>query len=389
MLQKAKRLAKIPPYLFSELRDKIGKARADGIDVISLAIGDPVEPTPQPIIDELCRAAQDPANHRYPTDEEKGMAALRKEVCAWYASRYHAPVAPETECLILVGSKEGCHHFALAMLNPGDIALVTDPGYPGYKPSIWFAGATPYPVPMKAENGFLPDLDAIPADVARKATGFYLNYPNNPTGACATPEFLAKLVRFARENDIAIAYDNPYIDVVFDGEKPLSILSIEGAKDVAVEFNSFSKPFNMTGWRLGMALGSPTIVAAMAQVKSNTDSGVFNAIQYAGIAGLKQCAADIDGMLAVYERRRRLAADTLNKLGWNCTPPKGTFYLWTPTPDGRPAAEFCAEVFDKAHIVLTPGNAYGEFGEGYVRLSMTVSDARLAEAMNRIEKAFG
>ena len=257
MLRKATRLEKIPPYLFMELRNKINKAKAAGVDVISLAIGDPVEPTPGPIIEELCRAAHDPANHRYPTDEEKGMAALRREVCRWYAERYAAPVDPETECLILIGSKEGCHHFALAMVNPGDTVLVTDPGYPGYKPSIWFAGAEPYPVPMTAENGFLPDLGKIPADVARKAKAFYLNYPNNPTGAVATPEFLTKLVAFAREHSIAICYDNPYIDIVFDGARPLSILSIEGAKEVAVELNSFSKPFNMTGWRLGHGAGEP------------------------------------------------------------------------------------------------------------------------------------
>ncbi len=304
MLRKATRLEKIPPYLFMELRNKINKAKAAGVDVISLAIGDPVESTPGPIIEELCRAAHDPANHRYPTDEEKGMAALRREVCRWYAERYAAPVDPETECLILIGSKEGGHHFALAMVNPGDTVLLTDPGYPGYRPSIWLAGAEPYPVPMTAENGFLPDLRKIPADVVRKAKAFYLNYPNNPTGAVATPEFLTQLVAFAREHSIAICYDNPYIDIVFDGARPLSILSIAGAKDVAVELNSFSKPFNMCGWRLGMALGNPTAIAAMAQVKSNTDSGVFNAVQYAGIAALRHCKPEVEKML----RRLRAAA---------------------------------------------------------------------------------
>ena len=387
MLKKAKRLEKIPPYLFMELRQKINRARAAGVDVISLAIGDPVEPTPQPIVDELCRTAQLPENHRYPTDEEKGMAALRKAVCRWYADRYHAELDPEDECLILIGSKEGCHHFALAMVNPGDLVLVTDPGYPGYKPSIWFAGAEPYPVPMVAENGFLPDLDRIPADVAARASAFYLNYPNNPTGAVATRDFLHKLVGFARENNIALCYDNPYIDIVFDGEKPLSILSIEGARDVAVELNSFSKPFNMTGWRLGMALGNATAVAAMAQVKSNTDSGVFNAVQYAGIAGLKQCASSLEDMLEIYRRRRQLVVDTLNAHGWDYTPPRGTFYLWVPVPEGKASVAFATGLFEEAHIVVAPGSAYGEYGEGYIRFSLTVPDARLEEAMDRLGKA--
>jgi len=389
MLKKAERLANIPPYLFMELRKKINAAKASGIDVISLAIGDPVEPTPTPIIEELCRTARLPENHRYPTDEEKGMAALREEVCRWYADRYSAALDPEEECLILIGSKEGCHHFALAMLNPGELVLVTDPGYPGYKPSIWFAGAEPYPVPMTAANGFLPDLDKIPRKIAERASAFYLNYPNNPTGAVATPEFLRKLVDFARANNIALCYDNPHIDIVFDGAKPLSILSSEGAKEVAVELNSFSKPFNMTGWRLGMALGNRTAVAAMAQVKSNTDSGVFNAVQYAGIVGLKQCASSVEEMLKIYARRRRLVVDTLNAHGWSYTPPKGTFYLWTPVPAGKTSVDFATELFETAHVVVTPGSAYGEYGEGYIRFSLTVPDARLEEAMERLKNALG
>ncbi len=389
MLHRAKRLESIPPYLFMELRNKINRARAEGIDVISLAIGDPVEPTPAPIIEELCEAARRPENHRYPTDEEKGMAVLRQEVCRWYVQRYGAELDPEQECLILIGSKEGCHHFALAMVNPGDVVLVTDPGYPGYKPSIWFAGGEPYPVAMTAENGFLPDLKSIPADVRQRASAFYLNYPNNPTGAVATPEFLRTLVDFARENSIAICYDNPYIEIVFDGEKPLSLLSIEGAKDVAVELNSFSKPFNMTGWRLGMALGNRTAIAAMAQVKSNTDSGVFNAIQYAGTAALRECAPNIEEMLNIYGRRRELVVGTLNKLGWDYAPPKGTFYLWVPTPQGKSSLELADELFERAHVVVTPGSAYGQYGEGYIRFSLTVPDQRLEEAMERLSRALG
>ena len=242
MLRQARRLEKIPPYLFMELRSKINRAKAAGVDVISLAVGDPVEATPRPIVDELCREAHRPENHRYPTDEEKGMGELRQEVCRWYSEQYGVEADPESECLILIGSKEGCHHFALGMVNAGDLVLVTDPGYPGYKPSIWFAGGEPYPVPITASNDFLPDLNGIPRDVCERAAAFYLNYPNNPTGAVANPSFLRRLVDFARENAIAICYDNPYIEIVFEGAQPLSILSVEGAKDVAVELNSFSKP---------------------------------------------------------------------------------------------------------------------------------------------------
>ena len=287
-MRTADRLKKIPPYLFMELRNKIAKARAAGVDVISLAIGDPVEPTPGPVIEELARAAHDPANHRYPTDEEKGMLIFRQAVAKWYADRYQASLDPATEVLALIGSKEGCHHFVLARVNPGDVVLMTDPGYPAYRASILMAGGEPVNVPIRAENGYLPRLADIPTDVASKATAMFLNYPNNPTGATATPAFLRELVEFARQYDIAICYDNPYIEVVFDGEKPLSFLSIPGAKDVGVELNSLSKPFNMTGWRLGMALGNKDLIAAISQVKENTDSGVFNAIQFAGITALSQ-----------------------------------------------------------------------------------------------------
>ena len=282
----AERLKKIPPYLFMELRNKIAQARAAGIDVISLAIGDPVEPTPEPVVDELARAGRDPANHRYPTDEEKGMLAFRRAVADWYASRYRVTLDPATEILALIGSKEGCHHFVLGRVNPGEAVLMTDPGYPAYRASILIAGGEPVNVPIRAEHGYLPQLADIPSDIARRASAMFLNYPNNPTGATATPAFLREVVEFARHYDIAICYDNPYIEVVFDGEKPLSFLSVPGAKDVGIELNSLSKPFNMTGWRLGMAVGNKDLIAAISQVKENTDSGVFNAIQFAGITAL-------------------------------------------------------------------------------------------------------
>lgn len=386
-MRTAERLKRIPPYLFMELRQKIARARAEGVDVISLAIGDPVEPTPARIVQELERAARDPANHRYPTDEEKGMLAFRQAVARFYQRRYGVELDPATEIIALIGSKEGCHHFVLARVNPGDVVLMTDPGYPAYRASILIGGGEPVSVPIRPEHGYLPQLRDIPSDVARRATAMFLNYPNNPTGATATREFLHELVEFARSYDIAICYDNPYSEIVFDGEPRLSFLSVPGAKDVGIELNSLSKPFNMTGWRLGMAMGNRDLIAAISQVKENTDSGVFNAIQYAGIVALDQCEDNIETMLAIYRRRRALVLDTLTELGFRFTPARGTFYLWVPTPSGMSSAEFATALFDKAHVVVAAGAAYGAYGEGYVRFSLTVPDDRLREAMERIRKA--
>jgi LL-diaminopimelate aminotransferase len=387
-LQIADRLTKIPPYLFMELRKKIAKAKADGVDVISLAIGDPVEPTPDSIIDELCRAARDPENHRYPTDEEKGMFAFRQEVACWYDARYGVKLDPATEILGLIGSKEGCHHFVMARINPGDVVLMTDPGYPAYRASILMGGGIPYNVPIRPENAYLPVFDEIPAEVVKKARGMFLNYPNNPTGACATREFFDRLVAFAKVNDIAVCYDNPYSEVVFAGQERLSFLSADGAKEVGVELNSLSKPYNMTGWRIGMALGNPQLIAAISKVKENTDSGIFNAVQFAGIKALQEENGNIDHMLAIYARRREKVLATLARIGIDFNPPKGTFYLWVPTPKGMGSLEFTNQLFEKAAVVVASGTAYGQYGEGFVRISLTVPDARLDEALARIEKAF-
>jgi len=383
----AHRLKKIPPYLFMELRNKISQARAAGIDVISLAIGDPVEPTPEVVIRELARTARDPANHRYPTDEEKGMLAFRQAVAEWYGTRYAVTLDPATEVLALIGSKEGCHHFVLACVNPGDPVLMTDPGYPAYRASILIGGGEPVNLPIRAEHGYLPQLSDIPSDVARRAAAMFLNYPNNPTGATATPAFLRELVAFARHYDIAICYDNPYIEVTFDGEQPLSFLSVAGARDVGIELNSLSKPFNMTGWRLGMAVGNKDLIAAISQVKENTDSGVFNAIQFAGITAFRHCAGTVVQMLEVYGRRRALVLETLASIGIRFTPARGTFYLWVPVPRGLSSIEFATLLFEKAHVVVAAGAAYGQYGEGFVRFSLTVADGRLKEAMERIRKA--
>lgn len=387
-MQIANRLKQIPPYLFMELRNKINKAKAEGIDVISLAVGDPVEPTPQPVIDALNRSAADAENHRYPTDEEKGMFAYRKTVADWYAKRYNTNLDPEREVLGLIGSKEGCHHFILAVANPGDTVLMTDPGYPAYRASILMAEAEPYNVPITEDNQFLPNLADIPSEVAKRTTAMFLNYPNNPTGAIATPEFFAEVVEFAKTYDIAICHDNPYSEIVFDGAMPLSFLSTPGALEVGVELNSLSKPFNMTGWRIGMAMGNAELISGMAQVKENTDSGVFNAIQYAGIAALTQCQDNIGQMLEIYARRRAEILGTFKDIvrdGY--APPKGTFYLWLPTPNAMNSIEFATFIFEKAAVVITAGAAYGEYGEGYFRVALTVPDLRLGEALTRIRKA--
>jgi LL-diaminopimelate aminotransferase len=386
-MESAERLKKIPPYLFMELRQKIGKARAAGLDVISLAIGDPVEPTPEEVVHELARTARDPANHQYPTDEEKGMLGFREAVARWYLQRYGVTVDPQREVLALIGSKEGCHHFALARVNPGDAVLMTDPGYPAYRASILIAGGEPVTVPIRPEHGYLPILRDIPSDVARRATAMFLNYPNNPTGAVATAAFLKELVDFARTYDVAVCYDNPYIEMVFEGERPLSFLSVPGAKEVGIELNSLSKPFNMTGWRIGMALGNPDLIGAISKVKENTDSGVFNAIQYAGIAAFTHCQGHIQHMLQIYARRRDLAVATLRQIGIEYTPANGTFYLWVPTPNGMSSLAFADLLLEKAHVVVAPGRGYGEFGEGFFRISLTVTDARLEEAMERIRQA--
>jgi len=387
-VQIAERLTKIPPYLFMELRKKIAKAKSDGMDVISLAIGDPVEATPPAVVEELCARARDPQNHRYPTDEEKGMLAFRQEVARWYKERYDVSLDPASEVLGLIGSKEGCHHFVLARINPGDIVLMTDPGYPAYRSSILMGGGEPYNVPILPGNNYLPVLADIPSDVAKRARGMFLNYPNNPTGACATKDFLDDLVAFAKQYDIAVCYDNPYAEILFEGQQRISFLMAEGAKDVGIELNSLSKPFNMCGWRIGMAVGNPDLIAAISKVKENTDSGIFNAIQYAGIYALKNEAAFINQMVGIYTERRELVLSSLRRIGIEFTPPKGTFYLWAPVPRGMTSLEFTDQLFEKTAVVVAAGTAYGRYGEGFVRISLTVPDDRLQKAMDRIVREF-
>jgi LL-diaminopimelate aminotransferase len=385
---KAERLSKLPPYLFVQIRNKIRETRERGVDVISLGVGDPDQPTPTRVVDALCEAARDPANHPYPTDEEKGMLAYRTAIAEWYKRRFGVELDPDSEIIGLIGSKEGNHHLCLGMLNPGDVAILPDPGYPAYFASAIFAGAEVVRVPLYREKGFFLDVDDIPADVIPRTRLIFLCYPNNPTASVATLEQYQRVVDFAREHNILVVNDNPYSEITFDGYKAPSILAAKGAMDVAVEFNSLSKPFNMTGWRIGMAMGNPEAIAAISQVKENTDSGVFNAIQYAAIAALNGPQEELDQLIAVYKRRRDRVVETFRAMGLDVDAPKGTFYVWTPTPKGMKSAEFVEDVLELTGVVVTPGLGYGSRGEGFFRVSLTVPDARLDEAMERLKQAY-
>lgn len=387
-MEKAARLSLLPPYLFVQIRNRIREARERGIDVISLGVGDPDQPTPSYVVDALCEAARDPANHVYPTDEEKGMLAYRQAVARWYHRRFGVHCDPETEVLALIGSKEGNHHLCLGVLNPGDVAVLPDPGYPAYYASAVFAGAEVIRVPIRRENGYLLRFEDIPADKLARTRLIFLCYPNNPTGAVAPPEFYQEAVDFARAHDLVVVNDNPYSEICYDGYRPGSIMAAQGAKEVAVEFNSLSKPFNMTGWRLGMAVGAPHLIRAISQVKENTDSGQFNPIQYAGIAALDGPEENLERLRALYQQRRDLVLDALRAIGLNPDTPKATFYVWSPTPAGVKSIDWAADVLDKAGVVITPGIGYGSQGEGFFRISLTVPDARLEEAMSRLRGAF-
>jgi LL-diaminopimelate aminotransferase len=381
---RAGRLSKLPPYLYVQIRRKVREAQARGVDVISLGVGDPDRPTPAHIVDALARAARDPANHQYPADEQKGMLAFREAVTDWYERRFGVDLDPGREALALIGSKEGNHHLALGVLDPGDVAIIPDPGYPAYLASAIFAGAEVARVPLRSENRFLVDFDEIPEEVADRAKLLWLGYPNNPTTATAPLEFYERAVAFARRHELVLVNDNPYSEIAFDGTRIPSLLEAEGAKDVAIEFNSLSKPYNMTGWRIGMVVGNPDVISAIDVVKENTDSGIFGAVQQAGIAALEGPQDVVRENVEAYRRRRDLVVKALGEVGWEVEPPKATFYIWAATPGGVPSMDFAARLLDLAGVVVTPGVGYGSFGEGFVRLSLSVPDDRLEEAVRRI-----
>ena len=380
----ASRIEKVPPYLFVGISRKIAEKRAQGIDVISFGIGDPDIPTPENVVEKLRETALDSPNHRYP--ETDGLPEFRQAVADWYQRRFGISVHPDKETLPLIGAKEGIGHAALCFIEPGDIALVPDPGYPVYSVGTWFAGGECHWMPLLEENGWMPDLDAIPDDVADKATVMWLNYPNNPTGAIADADYFAKVVEFAKAHDIAVMHDASYSEVAFDGYSPISFLETQGAIDVGVEFHSLSKSYNMTGWRLGMAVGNEDIISALMVIKSNLDSGVPNAIQYMGMEAMEMSQDAIDERNAIYEHRRDRVVQTLRDIGLDAIPPKASLYVWTRIPEGFTSAEFTALLLDEADIVVTPGNGYGEYGEGYIRLSLTINDEDMEKGLARLSE---
>ncbi|MCL4508939.1 MAG: LL-diaminopimelate aminotransferase [Chloroflexi bacterium] len=383
MVHVAGRVEQLPPYLFVQIRQKEREARSRGIDVISLGVGDPDHPTPGHIIDALNGAARDPAMHVYPPDEERGMTSFRQAVAQWYAKRFAVSLDPDREVLALIGSKEGNHHLALAYLNPGDVALIPDPAYPAYVASAIFAGAQIIRIPLSATTGWLPALRDIPTDQARRAKILWLNYPNNPTTAMAPSSFWQEVAEWSRSNDTIVVNDCPYSEIAF-GEQPASLLC-SGALDAPlVEFNSLSKPYNMTGWRIGMAVGNADIIAALRKVKENTDSGIFGAVQRAGIAALTGPQDNIHRMVEIYRRRRDLVVETWRNLRLPIDEPQATFYVWAPIPAGMRSIDFASLLLEKTGVVVTPGVGYGSQGDNYVRMSLTIDDLRLEEAMERI-----
>ena len=379
----ARRIESLPPYLFAGISHKIAEKRAQGVDVISFAIGDPDLPTPEHILESLREASRDPANHRYP--ETEGLPELREAIARWYERRFGVSLDPQREVLPLIGSKEGVGHIALCFIDPGDVALVPDPGYPVYAVGTMFAGGEAYYLPLTEENGFLPDLDAVPADVLRKAKVLWLNYPNNPTGAVADLEFFERAVAFARRNGLAVLHDGPYSEVAFDGYRPPSFLQAEGAREVGIEFHSLSKSYNMTGWRIGMAVGNAETIDALMRVKSNLDSGVPQAVQRMAITALEGPQDCIPEHNRVYQRRRDRLVAALQGLGLRLTPPKASLYVWARVPEGTTSVQFATRLLEEAGVVVTPGIGYGPSGEGYVRLSLTLPDERLEEGVRRLE----
>jgi LL-diaminopimelate aminotransferase len=379
----AKRVESLPPYLFAEISKKIAARRAEGHDIVTFGIGDPDIPTPAHIMASLHRAADDPVNHRYP--ESEGLPQLHQAIADWYERRFEVRFEPMKETLPLIGSKEGIGHIALCLIDPGDVALVPDPGYPVYEIGTMFAGGESYRVPLTRESGWKPDFDAIPAEVASDAKLIWLNYPNNPTGAVADLAVFERAVAFAKRYDLVICHDNPYCDVAYDGYRPVTIFQVPGARDVAIEFNSWSKAYNMTGWRIGMVVGNRTVVDALMRVKSNIDSGIPQAIQQMAIDAVYGPQECIDEHNRVYQRRRDRIVEVLRRIGLEVDPPKASLYVWAKLPEGVTSAEYAARLIEDCSVVVTPGRGYGLNGEGYIRLSVTIPDDRMKEGLRRLE----
>jgi len=381
----AQRIETIPPYLFAEIDKKKEEAIKRGVDIINLGIGDPDQPTPNNIIEKLRESVKDPKTHDYPP--YAGTAEFRQAVSLWYKNRFGVDLDPDNEVMALIGSKEGIAHIFLAFIDPGDFSLIPDPGYPVYKTGTLFANGFPYIMPLLEENNFLPNLEKIDEEIAQRAKLMFINYPNNPTAAIAGKNFFEKVVKFAKKYDILVCHDFAYSEMTFDGYKANSFLEIDGAKEVGIEFHSLSKTYNMTGWRLGFAVGNKEAISALSIIKTNVDSGVFKAIQEAGIQALTGPQDNIENMNKIYTGRRNVVINGLNKLGWNLKPTKATFYIWISTLNKMNSIEFSNLLLEKTGIIVTPGIGYGEYGEGYVRIALTVDEKRLEEAIERMEKA--
>lgn len=385
-MQFAQRLEKIPPYLFAELDRKRDELVSQGVDIINMAIGDPDQPTPVHIVKAMHEAIDDPSTHNYPP--YRGTKEYRQTVVDWMQRRFGvSELNPETEVIPSIGSKEAIHNTFLAFAEPGDYTLIPNPGYPVYRTSTFFAGAEPYYMPLLPERGFLPDLQAIPDAVAGKAKLLWVNYPNNPTGATASLEFFAQLVEFCQRYDILLCHDHAYSEIAYEGYQPPSVLQIPGAKEIAIEFHSLSKSYNMAGWRIGFVVGNALGIKGLSQVKTNIDSGIFKAIQRAAIAAYSSNTTELQQLLSVYQKRRDIVVEGLKSLGWTIPTPKATLYVWVPVPKGYTSAEFVTLLLKKCAIVVPPGNGYGDAGEGFFRIALTISEERLSEAMQRMKQA--
>ncbi|MBI4336736.1 MAG: LL-diaminopimelate aminotransferase [Chloroflexi bacterium] len=378
----SQRLEKLPPYLFVEISRKIAEKRAKGEDVVTFGVGDPDLPTPQHVLEAGAEASSVPANHRYP--ETDGLPELRRAIAGWYEGRFGVRLDPSKEVLPLIGAKEGVAHAALAFVDPGDVALIGDPAYPACWAGVMFAGGEPYSMPLLEENGFRPDLTSVPRQAAEKATMMYLNYPNNPTAGLAELDFFEEAVAFAKRHDIPLLHDACYTEVAFDGYRPHSILELPGARDIAIEFHSLSKTYNMTGWRIGMAVGNAQLVNALFKIKSNLDSGIPQSIQQMGIAALSGPQDYLAQRNAIYQRRRDKLIPVLARLGLRMSSPKASLYLWARVPQGYTSGQYATMLLDQLSIVVSPGRGFGKYGEGYVRLSMTVSDSDVDKAVERL-----
>jgi LL-diaminopimelate aminotransferase len=383
----AERIRLLPRYLFAEIDKKVKAAQEKGIDVIKLGIGDPDSPTPDYIVKRMQEEVAKPRNHTYPPDE--GLKEFREAVADYYLRRHGVELDPQKEIVPLIGSKEGIAHISFCFTDPGDVNLVPDPGYPVYGIGTLFAGGVPQFMPLLKERHFLPDLRSVPVETARRAKLFFLNYPNNPTGAVATREFFAEVVDFARKYNLLVCHDAAYNEIAFDDYRPVSFLEVPGGKDVAIEFGSLSKTFNMTGWRIGYAVGNSTAVEALYRFKTNVDSGLFQAIQYAGVEAFTnpQMGPFLERLRELYRRRRDIVVRALQEAGWDLEAPKATFYVWAPIPAGYSSQEFVTYLLEETGVVVTPGRGFGKFGEGYFRIALTVNEERLQEAMERIKNA--